>query len=144
MVREAESHAADDHTRRLQAEARNKLDNLVYTTEKTLKEHGSQLDDAARKTVEDALAEARTKLESKDPDELNKAAETLSTASHKLAEAMYAKSRAQGAQQGADAGAQQGGPHQDGGAGAAGDGAAGGDGSGPKEDVVDADFKEVK
>ncbi|MGH7779445.1 MAG: molecular chaperone DnaK [Candidatus Binataceae bacterium] len=142
MVREAESHAADDHTRRLQAEARNKLDNLIYSTEKTLKEHGAQLDDAARKTVEDALAEARTKLESKDPDEMNKAAETLSTASHKLAEAMYAKSRAQGAQQGGGEGA-QGGQHQDGATGA-GDGAADAEASGNKEDVVDADFKEVK
>jgi molecular chaperone DnaK len=132
MVREAEQHAADDHQRRAVAEAHNKLDNLVYTTEKTLKEYGSQLDDASRKGVEDALNDARGKLESKNVDELNRAAEALSAASHKLAEAMYSKTRqAQGAQPGAD-----------------------GDGAGPnggaaqgaekKEDVVDADFKEVK
>jgi len=132
MVREAEQHAAEDHQRRAVAEAHNKLDNLVYTTEKTLKDYGSQLDDASRKGVEDALNEARGKLESKDVDELNRAAETLSAASHKLAEAMYSKTRqAQDAQPG-----------------------AGGDGAGPnggaaqgaenKEDVVDADFKEVK
>jgi molecular chaperone DnaK len=132
MVREAEQHAAEDHQRRAVAEAHNKLDNLVYTTEKTLKEHGEHLDDASRKGVEDALNDARGKLESKDVDELNRAAEALSAASHKLAEAMYSKTRqAQGAQPGAD-----------------------GDGGQPngsatheaekKEDVVDADFKEVK
>jgi molecular chaperone DnaK len=132
MVREAEQHAAEDHQRRAIAEAHNKLDNLVYTTEKTLKDYGSQLDDASRKGVEDALNEARSKLESKDVDELNRAAEALSAASHKLAEAMYSKTRqAQGAQPGAS-----------------------GDGAGPnggaaqgtenKDDVVDADFKEVK
>jgi molecular chaperone DnaK len=134
MVQEAEQHAADDRQRRAQAEARNKLDNLIYTTEKTLKDYGSQLDEASRKSVEDALAEAKTKLESKDADELNRAAETLANASHKLAEAMYSKTRSQ----------QSGGPGADGGN--AGDG--GGESAGPteekKEDVVDADFKEVK
>ena len=94
MVREAEAHAADDHARRQLAEARNKLDNLIYTTEKTLKDHGSEIDEAGRKQVEDALAEARTKLESKEPEEMNRAAEALQNASHKLAEAMYSKTKA--------------------------------------------------
>ncbi len=141
MVREAESHAADDHKRRQQAEARNKLDNLIYTTEKTLKDYGEQLDEASRKGVEDALTEAKSKLESTEPDEMNHAAETLSNASHKLAEAMYSKTRAQGQQGGPEAGAEQGAPH-DGAAGA--EGAGAGANQGPKEDVVDADFKEVK
>ena len=134
MVQEAEQHAADDRQRRAQAEARNKLDNLIYTTEKTLKDYGSQLDEGSRKSVEDALAEAKTKLESKDADELNRTAETLANASHKLAEAMYSKTRSQ---QGA-------GPDADGGN--AGDGAGGAAGATEekKEDVVDADFKEVK
>ncbi|HUO03966.1 MAG TPA: molecular chaperone DnaK [Candidatus Binataceae bacterium] len=139
MVREAESHAADDHSRRQQAEARNKLDNLVYQTEKTLKDHGAALDEESRKQVEAALGEARTKLESKDAAEMNRAAETLSTASHKLAEAMYAKTRA-------SAGPGAGGPQDGGGASGArpsGDGANAGKG-GAKEDVVDADYKEVK
>src|ERR1700677_2809025 len=74
MVREAEAHAADDHARRQQDEARNKLDNLIYTPEKTLKDHGAEVDEAGRKQVEDALAEGRTKLESKDADEINRAA----------------------------------------------------------------------
>jgi len=131
MVREAEQHAADDHQRRLVADAHNKLDNLIYTTEKTLKENGSVLDDDSRKVVEDALTEAKSKLESKDAAEMDSAAEALSQASHKLAEAMYSKTRQQG---------------QDGGGASAGaDGHADGNsGQSPKEDVVDADFKEVK
>src|SRR6202158_3191294 len=64
MVREAEAHAAEDHARRQQAEARNKLDNLIYTTEKTLKDHGAEVDEAGRKQVEEALAEAKTTLAS--------------------------------------------------------------------------------
>ena len=136
MVGEAEQHAADDKQRRALAESRNNLDNLIYTTEKTLKEYGAQLDEASRKGVEDALAEAKGKLEGKDPEELNRAAETLSNASHKLAEAMYSKTR----QAGGDAGAGADGTAAGNGGAAGSDGA----GEGKKEDVVDADFKEVK
>jgi molecular chaperone DnaK len=132
MVRDAEAHAAEDHKRRAEAEARNKLDNMIYTTEKTLKDHGAALDEASRKAVEDAIAEAKTKLELKDADEMNRAAETLAQASHKLAEAMYSKTRQAGAQDPGDGEA-------------GGDGQShGGQGSDKKEDVVDADFKEVK
>jgi molecular chaperone DnaK len=132
MVAEASQHAAEDKQRREQAEARNKLDNLIYSTEKMVKDHGDQLDEASRKTVEDALNDARAKLESKDADELNRAAEGLASASHKLAEAMYSKTR-----QGAPA---------DGPGGSGADGRANGGAAGEekKEDVVDADFKEVK
>ncbi len=139
MVREAEAHADEDKKRRALAEARNKLDNLIYTTEKTLKDYGAQLDEAGRKAIEEALTAAKTKLESKDPAEMDAAAEALSKASHKLAEAMYSKTRE----------AQQGGGAQPGGADGAGgpQGGANGGGAQPgggKEDVVDADFKEVK
>jgi len=135
MVGEAAQHAAEDKQRRELAEARNKLDNLIYSTEKMVKEHGAALDDASRKSVEDAITAARGKLEAKDPAEINGAAEALSTASHKLAEAMYSKSR-------------QGGTAEAPGAGGAGHDGAGSDGGSggqeKKEDVVDADFKEVK
>ena len=138
MVREAEAHADEDKKRRALAESRNKLDNLIYTTEKTLKDYGAQLDEAGRKAIEDAITAAKAKLESKEPAEMDAAAEALSKASHKLAEAMYSKTRE--TQQGA--GAQ---PGPDGAAGPQ-DGANGGgaESGGPKEDVVDADFKEVK
>ena len=133
MVGEAAQHAAEDKQRREVAEARNKLDNLIYSTEKMVNEHGAALDEASRKSVEDAIASAKGKLEAKDPSEINSAAEALSTASHKLAEAMYNKSRQSGSAEasGSDgAGASQS------------NGASGGEEK--KEDVVDADFKEVK
>jgi molecular chaperone DnaK len=142
MVREAESHAEEDKKRRALAESRNKLDNMIYTTEKTLKDYGAQLDEAGRKAIEDAIAAAKGKLESKEPSEMDAASEALAQASHKLAEAMYSKTReaqaGAGAQPGPDGGPGPGGPNgQDGNAGGA-------EGGGNKEDVVDADFKEVK
>src|SRR5690348_3239347 len=114
MVNEAQQHAAEDRQRRQLAEAHNKLDNLVYTTEKTLKDNGAALDEAARKTVEDALTAAREKLESKDLEEINRTTEALMAASHKLAEMMYSKTR-QGA--GAQAGGAGGSAEADGHAG---------------------------
>ncbi len=138
MVSEAEKHASEDRRRRAAADARNKLDNLVYATEKSLKEYGGSLDDGTKKGIEDALAAAKDKLESTDPEELNRAAETLSAASHKLAEAMYSKARQQG-----QAGAE--GSSSTGAGSAAADGKSGeAGGTGGKEDVVDADYKEVK
>jgi molecular chaperone DnaK len=136
MVGEADQHAAEDREKRAGAEARNRLDNLVYSTEKTLKDYGDQVDESSRKAIEDALADARGKLESKSAEEMNRAAEALASASHKLAEAMYSKTRQGGPQQGA--------PSEDGHAAAGGDGGAGTGGEEKKEDVVDADFKEVK
>jgi molecular chaperone DnaK len=140
MVREAEAHADEDKKRRALAESRNKLDNLIYTTEKTLKDYGSQLDEAGRKAIEDAIAAAKPKLESKEPAEMDAAAEALSKASHKLAEAMYSKTRE--AQQGGG-GAQ---PGADGASGAQSQAGNGGEAQsgGKPDDVVDADFKEVK
>ncbi|MBI4516942.1 MAG: molecular chaperone DnaK [Deltaproteobacteria bacterium] len=133
MVRDAEEHAAEDHKRRETAEARNQLDSLVYTTEKTLKEHGEALDAAAKGSIDQALEHAKKVLEGDDAAEMKTAFEQLSTASHKLAEAMYAKA------------AHQAGPGGDGEAhpGDSGPGQEAG-GKGKKEDVVDADFEEVK
>jgi molecular chaperone DnaK len=135
MVRDAEAHAEEDKRKRAAIEARNKLDNLIYTTEKSLKEYGESLDLGARKTVEDALSAARAKLESQNPDELNRAAETLSEASHKLAEAMYSKARAQSEAAGSGGAGDTGGASQAGG---------GEQQQPPKDDVVDADYREVK
>jgi molecular chaperone DnaK len=141
MVREAEAHADEDKKRRALAESRNKLDNLIYTTEKTLKDYGAQLDEAGRKSIEDAITAAKAKLESKEPAEMEAASEALSKASHKLAEAMYSKTRE--SQQGGGAGPQ---PGADGAGAGPQDGANGGGqgAGGAKDDVVDADFKEVK
>ena len=95
MVREAEAHAADDHAAARQlAEARNKLDNLIYTTEKTLKDHGAAVDEAGRKQVEDALAEAQDQARIQGRRRDQSRGRGAANASHKLAEAMYSKTKA--------------------------------------------------
>ena len=132
MVREAEAHADEDKKRREAIEARNQLDSLIYQTEKSLAEHGGNVDAAAKLQVETAVADAKKVLENTEADAeaLRQASNELSKSSHKLAEAMYAK--AAQAQDGASS---------DGGA--SGAGASGGDAP-RKDDVVDADFEEVK
>ena len=130
MVTDAESHADEDKKRREGIDARNQLDSLIYQTEKTLADNASSLDEAARAEVETAIAEAKKVLENEaaGADELRAAAETLGRSSHKLAEAMYAK---------ASAGDSDSGPSDPTG------GADASSGSG-NEDVVDAEFEEVK
>jgi molecular chaperone DnaK len=95
MVKEAEAHAADDTKRKQEIEIRNHTDSLVYTTERTLAEHGAKLSEADRKGVEDALTEARDALKSDDYERMKRAQETLTRASHKLAEAMYRTAQAE-------------------------------------------------
>ena len=132
MVRDAEDHADEDRKRREAVEARNQLDSLIYQTEKNLSEHGGAIEAADKAGIESALADAKKALEGNDGEQMKAALEQLGKAQHKLAEAMYAKA----AQRGGGAGADGTGA----GAGAAGGGAAGKGG----EDVVDADFEEVK
>ena len=132
MVHDAEAHAADDKKRKETVEARNHLDTLVYSTEKSLKEHGSDLDANVKANIEAELKRAKEVLDGQDAEAMRKAAEQLSQASHKLAEAMYAKASSQ--QQSAQEQATNN---------SATDG-SGGDGGKKKDDVVDADFTEVK
>jgi len=134
MVRDAELHAAEDHKRRETADARNQLDSLVYQTEKSLKEHGGDLDASTKSNIEQALERAKKELEGQDAAAMKSAVEELSKASHKLAEAIYAKASQQQSGQGPQPGA------------GAGAGQTAGDGQdrGRREDVVDADFEEVK
>ena len=128
MVKDSESNAAEDTKRRQEIEVRNQTDSLVYSTERTLGEHGSKLPEADRKAVEDALNEARESLKSEDVERMKHAQESLTRASHKLAEIMYREAQAKGQPGGA------GGP------------TAGGapSGGGPKEgEVVDAEFEDL-
>ncbi|MFN7943263.1 MAG: molecular chaperone DnaK [Thermoanaerobaculia bacterium] len=97
MVRDAESHSDEDHKRRKTAEARNHLDSLVYSTEKTFSEHKEKLGPAEIGELDGALAEAKKALEGEDLATLESAASRLEKASHKLAEAMYKQSAAAGA-----------------------------------------------
>lgn len=92
MVKDAESHSDEDKKRREVIEVRNRLDQLVYTTEKTLKEHGDKISGAEKERVEKALSMAKEALKSEDKSELQKAMDELTQAAHKLAEVMYKSS----------------------------------------------------
>ena len=89
MARDAESHAAEDGKRKDEIDARNKADSTLYQVEKLLKEHRDKISDADAKTVEEALENTRKKIAEGSVDEINKAVDALTQASHKLAEAMY-------------------------------------------------------
>ncbi len=122
MVKEAESHEDEDKRKREEIEARNRADSLVYQTEKMLKENREKLSDSDAKSVEAAIGECKKALEGSDINAINRAADTLTQASHKVAEAMY------------KSGAQAGG-HAD--AGSAGGNAKPGEKS---DDVIDAEY----
>jgi len=128
MIKDAELHAAEDKNRKEVVEARNHLDSLIYTTEKSLKDYGGDLESGVKTEIEAALEKAKKAMESQDVQTVRSAAEELSRSSHKLAEAMYAKTSQQ--QQPQQPSEPQENKPTDGGA--------------KKEDVVDADFEEVK
>jgi molecular chaperone DnaK len=127
MVHEADQHADDDRERREQAEVHNRLDSLVYSTEKLLKENQDKLPEAQRKETETALAGAKRALESRKKDEMDAAHEQLTRTSHHLAEEIYRVAGAAAASQGAaaQAGAQPQPPSAEG-------------------EVVDADYVDVE
>ena len=89
MKKEADSHSAEDKARLSEVEARNRLDNLVYQTEKLIKENREKLAEPEVKTAEEAIEEARRALSEGGLDKLNAAAESLTKASHRIAEALY-------------------------------------------------------
>jgi molecular chaperone DnaK len=94
MVKEAQGHTEDDKQRRKLAEARNQADNLIYGTEKNLTEHGDKISDDDKNKIKDAIAAVRKAMEGNEPSAIESAMQTLSTASHKLAEEMYKKATA--------------------------------------------------
>ncbi|MGI8788576.1 MAG: molecular chaperone DnaK [Pyrinomonadaceae bacterium] len=98
MMKEAESHAGEDTKRKEAIEARNRLDGLVYSVEKTFSENKDKLDSGAASELETAISESKTALGGEDAEAMNSAFERLQTASHKLAEVLYS-------QTGTDAGA---------------------------------------
>ena len=136
ICRDAESNAAEDHKRRELVEERNKADSLIYSTERTLKEHGAKLPEAERKRIQDAIAALNKAKDGEDVEAIRRESEQLMNAAHALAQMLYQQSSAQGgaaagAQPGPDAGAQPG-PQP------------GAQGAGkPGENVVDADFEVI-
>src|SRR6184192_4401573 len=130
MVKQAEANAAEDARHKQAIEVRNQTDSLVYSTERTLSEHGSKLAESDRKALDDALAEAKEALKTEDLDRMKRAQETLSKAAQKLGEIMYREAQAQAGQPAGQAGGSQPGDA--------------GRSSGPKEgEVVDAEFEDL-
>jgi molecular chaperone DnaK len=121
MVKDAEANSEADRKRREAVEARNQLDALVHSTDKTLKESGDKVPPAEKLEVESALAAARTAMEGQDADAIREASEKLSQASMKMGEALYK--------------AEQAAPKPE-------EGAANAAGA-SKDKVVDAEFEEV-
>jgi len=95
MVREADSHAAEDKNRRQEVEARNQLDSLVYTAEKMLNENREKIPVAELSAIEAALQEGKKALESANAEQIRGAIEHITKASHKMAEAMYKRAETQ-------------------------------------------------
>lgn len=133
MVKDAEAHAEEDKKRRDLIDTRNQADSMVYQTEKMLQEHGDKVDAETKSAIEDAIKRTKTAMEGEDLEEIKGAMEQLQQSSHKLAETMYQ-------QAGGGPGA---GPGDPGATGGPGGGAQQG-GQKPDDDVVDADFEEVK
>jgi molecular chaperone DnaK len=113
MIHEAEQYAEEDRRRREAAEAKNRGEQIVYQTEKSLKDYGDKISDEDRTSVEQALADLKEKLTGDDTVAITSATETLQQASYKLAEAVYSQARQQPgpgeAQAGPEAGADAGG-----------------------------------
>ncbi len=131
MVKDAESHAAEDEKKRKLIETRNQADTLIYSTEKSLRDLGEKVDASVKSDIESKIEELKKVMEGEDQEAIQKATDDLSQASHKLAEQLYQQqSQAGGAGQAGDAGG-----------GAAGGGAQAGT---EDEDVVDAEYTEQK
>ncbi len=118
MVKEAQEHAEEDRQRRQLVEARNHADSLIYSTEKSLKEHGSKVSAADREAIERAIAELKEVLDKDDAALIKSRTDALAQAAMKLGEAMYRAQQAEGA-------------------------AGAGTSSGRDSGVVDAEFEEV-
>ncbi len=92
MVKEAEMHAAEDKQERESIEARNTADNLIYTTDKSLKEYGDKISDEDKAAIEQAKVELNSALESGDVESIKAKTEALQQAAYKLAEEVYKQS----------------------------------------------------
>ncbi|MCL2389084.1 MAG: Hsp70 family protein, partial [Elusimicrobia bacterium] len=117
FVKEAEQFAADDQKNKEAIEAKNEADNLVYSTEKSLKEHGEKISQDERLAIDRAISDVKEALKGTDVEAIKAAKEKLSAASPKLAEVIYKDAQAKqapqsgaegcGTQNGADCGGHQ-------------------------------------
>ena len=138
MVKEAEKFAAEDSKKKDEVEVVNQADNLVYSTEKSLKDYGDKVSQADRANIEGRLNDLKSAIKDKNVDRIKKSMEDLQQASYKLAEEIYKASAQKGpaGQAGPQAGPEepQGGP-------AGGPETAPEQGPGKKDDIIDADFR---
>jgi molecular chaperone DnaK len=131
MMRDAESHADEDKRSRETIEAKNRLDSIIYQTEKTIADNREKIPVGTISEVEAALVEAKKAVETNDAEQINAQLEALTKASHKIAEALYQQQTAGGSASGAEASG-------------AGAGAAGGaNKSAGGDDVIDAEYIDV-
>ena len=108
MMKDAESHAEEDHRQRELAEAKNNAENLIYSTEKSLKEMGDKVDAETKSGIENAAADLKKAMEGENAEEIKAKSDALLQASHKLAEAVYQQSQAAESAAGASEGAETG------------------------------------
>ncbi|MBW1667602.1 MAG: molecular chaperone DnaK [Deltaproteobacteria bacterium] len=127
LVKDAELHAEEDRKKRELVDARNMADSLIYSTEKSLKEIGDKLDESTKSDINRAIENLKKAMEGDNVQEIKRLADELTQASHKLAEQMYSQTAQQQAQAAGGSGSSQAGSQ-----------------SSKDEDVVDADFEEVK
>ncbi|VBB47619.1 chaperone Hsp70 in DNA biosynthesis/cell division [uncultured Desulfatiglans sp.] len=125
LIKDAELHADEDKRKRDLVDARNMADSLIYSTEKSIKEVGDKVDESTKADINQAIENLKKAMEGDNVEEIKRLSEALTQSSHKLAEAMYAKASQQQAQEAGQEGGAQAGGQKD-------------------EDVVDADFEEVK
>ncbi|PIY17158.1 MAG: molecular chaperone DnaK, partial [Elusimicrobia bacterium CG_4_10_14_3_um_filter_49_12_50_7] len=104
LTKEAKEHEEEDNRKKKIIEARNELDNLVYSAEKSLGEFGDKISAEQKSGIEKAAADAKEALKTDDIDKMNAAKETLEKASHALAAEAYKKTSAQGPTSGEQAG----------------------------------------
>ncbi|MCD6304677.1 MAG: molecular chaperone DnaK [Deltaproteobacteria bacterium] len=124
LVKDAEMHAEEDKKKRELVDARNMADSLIYSTEKSVKEVGDKLDEGTKSTINQAIENLKKAMEGDDAAEIKRLTDELTQASHKLAETMYANATKDQTQSGGGPGPETGASKDD--------------------DVVDADFEEVK
>jgi molecular chaperone DnaK len=125
MVKDAEAHSAEDHKAFELANARNQADAMIHSVKKALKDYGDKVATDEKEKIEAAMKAAEEAIKGGDKAEIEAKTQALAEASHKLAERMYAQGQAETT-------------------GAAGAEAGGGTAAGKSDDVVDAEFEEVK
>jgi molecular chaperone DnaK len=130
MVKDAEEHAEDDKKRRESAETRNMADNLVYQTEKLIKDQGAKMADDKKRPVEEAVEKVKTALKGEDNDAIKTAMDELNTVMQAFTSELYSQAKAAHPSGNPEEGAAHGGKAQD-------------KGKGGKDDVIDADFEMV-